>query len=162
MMAAPSNVAVVPYTTADARQQLLDTVAEAAEELGAALASLSEAYEQLDELNADVVEEQLFRPVQAAYGRAKRAHAAFADRHGLPERLFEPATAGAPSKGVKGFLESAVGAIGDADRLLATLQDSMLPVEVGDIELRADLEQVRSLLEGLSARAQQVVRTFGR
>jgi hypothetical protein len=59
-------------------------------------------------------------------------------------------------------LESAVGAIGDADRLLATLQDSMLPVEVGDIELRADLEQVRSLLEGLSARAQQVVRTFGR
>ena len=152
----------MPYTTADARQQLLDTVAEAAEELGAALASLSEAYEQLDEHNADAVEEQLFRPVQTAYGRARSAHAAFAERHGLPGRTFEPAVAGAPSKGVKGFLESAVAAIGNADRLLATLQDSMLPVEVGDRELRADLEQVRSRLEGLSARAQQVVRTFGR
>jgi hypothetical protein len=46
--------------------------------------------------------------------------------------------------------------------VLATLQDSMLPVEVGDPELRADLEQVRSLLQGLGARAQQIMRTFGR
>ena len=29
----------------------------------------------------------------------------------------------------------------------------MLPVEVGDAELRADLEQVRALLDGLGARA---------
>jgi hypothetical protein len=152
----------VPYTTADARQQLLDTLAEAAQALGAALASLSEAYEQLDEGNADAVEEQLFRPVQMAYGRARRAHAGFAERHDLPGRTFEPAIAGAPSRGVKGFLESAVQAIGDADRLLATLQDSMLPIEVGDAELRADLEQVRSLLDGLSTRAHGIVRTFGR
>ena len=141
----------MPYATADARQQLLDTVAEAAEELGAALASLSEAYEQLDERNADTVEEQLFRPVQMAYGRARRAHAAF-QRHSLPTRTFEPAVAGAPSRGVKGFLDGAVQAIGNADRLLATLQDSLLPVEVGDMELRADLEQVRALLR-VSARA---------
>jgi hypothetical protein len=152
----------VPYTTADARQQLLDTVAEAADALGVALAALSEAYEQLDENSADAVEEQLFRPVQMAYGRAKRAHAGFADRHGLPERQFEQAGVGAPSHGVKGFLESAVQAIGEADQLLATLQDSMLPVEVGDPELRADLEQVRSLLGGLSTRAREIVRTFGR
>jgi hypothetical protein len=152
----------VPYTTADARQQLLDTVAQAAEALGAALASLTEVYEQLDERNADAVEEQLFRPVQMAYGRARRAHGGFAERHGLPGRTFEPAIAGAPSHGVKGFLESAVQTIGDADRLLATLQDSMLPVEVGDAELRADLEQVRSLLGGLSTRAHEIVRTFGR
>jgi hypothetical protein len=63
---------------------------------------------------------------------------------------------------VKGFLDSAVQAIGDADRLLATLQDSMLPVEVGDAELRADLEQVRLLLGGLSTRAREIVRRFGR
>jgi len=152
----------VPYTTADARAQLLSTIAEAADELGAALASLSEAYEQLDEAGADTIEEQLFRPVQMAYGRAKRAHAAFAQRHGLQGQTFEPAVAGAPSKGVKGFLDSAVEAIGNADRVLATLQDSMLPVEVGDAELRADLEQVRSLLAGLSTRAHEFVRTFGR
>jgi hypothetical protein len=152
----------VPYTTADARQQLLDTVAEAADALGSALASLSEAYELLDEHSADSVEEQLFRPVQLAYGRAKRAHAAFAERHELPGRTFEQAIVGAPSHGVKGFLESAVQSIGNADRLLATLQDSMLPVEVGDAELRADLEQVRSLLDHLSTRAHEIVRTFGR
>jgi hypothetical protein len=152
----------VPYTTADGRQQLLDTVAEAADALGAALAALSEAYEQLDEHSADAVEEQLFRPVQMAYGRAKRAHAGFAVRHELSGRTFEQAAIGAPSHGVKGFLDGAVQAIGDADRLLATLQDSMLPVEVGDAELRADLEQVRLLLDGLSTRAREIVRTFGR
>jgi hypothetical protein len=150
------------YTTADARQQLLDTVAEAAEKLGAALSSLTEAYERLDERNADAVEEALFRPTQMAYGRARRAHAAFAERHGLPGRTFEAAIAGAPAKGAKGFLDSAVSAIADADRLLATLQDSMLPVEVGDVELRADLEQIRSLLGGLGGRARELERTLGR
>jgi hypothetical protein len=152
----------VPYTTADGRQQLLDTVAEAADSLGAALAALSEAYEQLDENSADAVEEQLFRPVQMAYGRAKRAYAGFAERHDLLGRAFKQAGMGAPSHGVKGFLDSAVQAIGEADRLLATLQDSMLPVEVGDAELRSDLEQVRWLLDGLSTRAREIVRTFGR
>ncbi|TMK24264.1 MAG: hypothetical protein E6G62_08820, partial [Actinobacteria bacterium] len=73
----------MPYTTADARQQLLDAVAEATEALAAALAALGEAYEQLDERNADVLEQELFRPVQLAYGRARRTHAAFAERHGL-------------------------------------------------------------------------------
>ncbi len=150
------------YTTADARRQLLDTVAEATERLASALASLSEAYEQLDEHNADVVEEALFRPVQAAYGRAQRAYGAFAERHALPSRGFEPAIAGAPSLGARGFLDSAVSAIGDADRLLGTLQDSMLPVEVGDATLRADLEQIRGLLDGLGARARELERTLGR
>ncbi len=152
----------VPYTTADARRQLLDTVAEAADRLGSALSSLGEAYERLDEGTADAVEEALFRPTQAAYGRVRRAHAGFAARHGLPGREFEPAIAGAPAHGARGFLDSAVSAIADADQLLATLQDSMLPVEVGDVELRADLEQVRSLLGGLGGRARELERTLGR
>jgi hypothetical protein len=152
----------VPYTTADARAQLLDTVADAAELLGAALASLSEAYELLDERNAERLEEELFAPVQMAYGRTRRAHAAFAERHGLPGRTFEPAIAGAPSHGIKGFLDGAVGAIGMADQELATLQDSMLPVEVGDAQLRADLEEIRTLLGGLGSRARELVRTLGR
>jgi hypothetical protein len=150
------------YTTADARQQLLDTIAAAAGKLGAAVSSLSEAYELLDEHNADAVEEALFRPVQMAYGRAQRAHSGFAERHGLPGRTFEAAIAGAPARGARGFLDSAVAAVGDADQLLATLQDSMLPVEVGDQELRADLEQVRSLIGGLGARARELERTLGR
>jgi hypothetical protein len=152
----------VPYATADARQQLLDSVVQAGEALGAALASLTEAYELLDENAAERLEEELFRPVQLAYGRARRTQSEFAARYELPGRSFEPAVRGAPSHGVKGFLEAAVEAIGEADQALATLQDSMLPIEVGDPELRAGLEQVRTLIGPLSGRARELVRTFGR
>ena len=150
------------YTTADARQQLLDGLAEAIDEIAFALASLGEAYEQLDEQKADELEQELFRPVQMAYGRAKRTHAEFARRHGLPARSFEPAAPGPPSQGIKGFLSSAVEAVGKADRALATLQDSMLPIEVGDAELRAGLADVRRLLAGLPEQARQLLRTLGR
>jgi hypothetical protein len=152
----------MPYTTADARQQLLDTVGEATEILGSALAALGEAYEQLDEQSGDVLEQQLFRPVQLAYGRARRTHAGFAERHDLAARTFEPATPGAPSRGAKGFIDDGVDGARRADELLSTLQDSMLPVEVGDAELRAGLEEVRTLLGDVPARAREIVRTLGR
>ena len=97
-----------------------------------------------------------------AYGRAKRIHAEFADRYGLPSGIFEPAPPGAPSRGVKGFLELALDAVGKADGLLGVLQDSMLPVEVGDAELRAGLGEVRNLLGDLRGRARQLIRTLGR
>lgn len=151
------------YVSADARQQLLDTIAEAIDELGVALAALGDAYEQLDEHNADKLEEDLFRPVQVALGRAKRTHAEFAARHGLESRAFashwQP---GAASRGVKGFLEAAVEAVGVADGVLARLQDSLMPVEVGDAELRAGLAEVRRLLGDLSARARRFVSLLGR
>jgi hypothetical protein len=150
------------YTTAQGRQQLLDTVAQATEELGVALAALGEAYEQLDENGAETLERELFRPVQVAYGRAQRAHAAFASRYDLPGRTFAPATPGHPSQGVKGFLESAADAVGRADGELAALQDSMLPIEVGDAELRAGLEDVRTLIGDIRARAGRLMRMFGR
>jgi hypothetical protein len=152
----------MPYTTADGRQQLLDTIAEAADRLGAAVSSLSEAYERLDEHNADVVEEALFKPAQNAYGRARRAHTAFAERHELPPHTFATATLGAPAHGARGFIDASVAAVADAERLLATLQDSMLPVEVGDQELRADLEQIRALIGGFGTRARELERTLGR
>ena len=157
-----SNLAFVTYKTADARQQLLDTVADATDQMAGAIASLSEAYEQLDENSAERVEEELFRPVQLAYGRAKRTYAGFAERYELTTREFSPAAEAAPARGVKGYLDSAVQEIGAADHTLATLQDSMLPVEVGDAELRAGLEQVRALLGNLASRAHEFVRTFGR
>jgi hypothetical protein len=150
------------YTTAEARQQLLDTVAAATEEIAFALAALGEAYEQLDERSAENLERELFRPVQLAYGRAQRTYLEFAERQGLASRTFQPASPGAPSRGVKGFLDSAVEAVASADGALATLQDSMLPVEVGDADLRAGLQQVRELLGGLSGRARELVRTLGR
>jgi hypothetical protein len=152
----------VTYSTADARRQLLDQVAAASEELGVALADLTEAYEQLDDATADRLEESLFRPVQTAFGRSKRAHAEFAARHDLPGRTIAPATRGLPSHGVRGFVESAVQAVGRADMTLGTLQDSMLPVEVGDAELRAALSEVRRLVGDVPARARGFVRVLGR
>jgi hypothetical protein len=150
------------YVTREAREELLDIIAEATDEIGVALAALGAAYEQLDERTGDRLEQELFRPVQVAYGRAKRTHSGFADRHGLATRTFEPANAGLPSQGVAGFLERAVDAVATADEMLIELQDSMRPVEVGDAELRAGLAEVRALIEQLPDRARLFMRSFGR
>jgi hypothetical protein len=150
------------YTTVEGRQELLDALAGAIDQIGLALASLGAAYEQLDESTADRLEEELFGPVQVAYGRAKRTHAGFAGRRGLTSRTFEAPSAGLPSTGAKGFIESAVNAAAGADSALAALQDSLLPVEVGDAELRAGLMEVRELLGGIRERARELVRTLGR
>jgi hypothetical protein len=150
------------YSTAEARQQLLDDLAQAVDEIGVALAALGGAYELLDEQTADRLEEELFRPVQVAYGRAQRTHAGFAERHGLQGRTFEPSTAGRASQGVKGFLDAAVEAVEETDHLLVEIQDSMMPVEVGDAELRAGLAEARELVAPLAGRAHELVRIFGR
>jgi len=150
------------YTTAEARQQLLEDVARAIDEIGVALAALGAAYELLDERSADQLEEELFRPVQVAYGRAKRTYAGFAERHGLTGRAFEPSTAGRPSQGAPSFLETAVEAVEEADHLLVEIQDSMMPVEVGDAELRAGLAEARALVEPLRGRARELTRVLGR
>jgi hypothetical protein len=150
------------YTTAEARQQLLDALAEATDALGFALACLAEAYEKLDDYNADRLEEQLFHPVQVAYGRAKATHADFAGRHGLPRRTFEQPSAGVSPRGAAGFVDQAVEAVSEADRTLAELQDSMLPVEAGDPELRSGLAAVRERVRGLPGIARELLRTLGR
>jgi hypothetical protein len=152
----------VSYIAGEARQDLLDTLGEAIDEIAAALAALGEAYEQLGTVPADRLEEELFQPVQAAYGRAKRTHTGFAQRHGLPERTFAPAPQGLPSTGIRGFIDNAVDSVASADSVLAELQDSMMPVEVGDAELRAGLSEVRELLGDVRGRAREFVRTLGR
>ena len=150
------------YSTAEARQQLLDDLARAVDEIGVALAALGGAYELLDEHTADRLEAELFRPVQVAYGRAQRTHSGFAERHGLPGRVFEPSTAGRASQGAKSFLDAAVEAVEEADHLLVEIQDSMMPVEVGDAQLRAGLAEARELVEPLEERAHELVRVLGR
>jgi hypothetical protein len=152
----------MPYTTADARQGLLDTVASAIERIGVALSALGEAYEQLDEQAAERLERELFAPVQLAYGRAQRTCTAFAARHELPARTFASAPAAAPSTGARGLIDAAVQAIAEADAALSELQDSLAPVEVGDAELRDGLRHVRELLGPLGARARELERVLGR
>ena len=150
------------YSDAEARQELLDGLAVAIDELGEALALLSTAYELLDDRQADALEEQLFRAVQRAYGRAKRTHSEFAGRHRLAERAFVPPAPGAPSTGVGRLLQDAVAAVGRAEAELVALQDSLMPIEVGDAELRAGLAETRELIGGLAGRARGFMRTFGR
>lgn len=150
------------YVTSEARQGLLEAIAPAVDEVSRALAAVGGAYELLDETSGDRLEEAVFQVVQRAYGRAKRTYAEFAERHGLQTTAFAPAGQGAPSHGVKGFLEEALESVAEADFLIAELQDSMLPVEVGDQELRAGLAEVRDLLGGVPGRIREFTRGFGR
>lgn len=155
-------MAAVPYSSAQGRRDLLDAVGDAVDDLGRALAALGDAYERLDEHAGDALERTLFAPVQGALGRLRRAHSDFAARHGLPARAFAATAAGAPSTGVKGFLDGAVAAVTSADATLATLQDSMLPVEVGDPELRAALASARAQLAGFAGHARELRARYGR
>ena len=150
------------YVTAQARQELLDAIAGAIVHLGEAIAALGVAYEQLDEGTADRLEDELFGPVQKAYGRGRRTYTEFASRYGLSARAFSPEAQRLPSTGVKGLIEAAADAVGAADDELVRLQDSLMPIEVGDPELRAGLADVRGLIDGFRAHARDVVRGFGR
>jgi hypothetical protein len=150
------------YTSEEARTQILGDLAGGIEQLALALANLSEAYEVLDNDSADQLEEAMFRPVQAAFGRAQRTYSTFAGRHGLPTRRFETPSPGRHAHDPKVYIERAVEAIEAADHQVAELQDSMLPVDVGDTELRAGLSQMRSSISEAPGRGRRLLRTFGR
>jgi hypothetical protein len=151
------------YSTAEGRQELLDGLADATGEIGYALAALGAAYEQLDVTTADKLEEELFGPVQRAYGRAKRTYAGFAERAGLDAATFDgQQSTGLPSTGAKGFIDNAVEALSAAGGKLATLQDSPMLLEVGDVELRGGLAEVRETIDALPHVARELVRRLGR
>jgi hypothetical protein len=152
----------VAYSLSDARQELLEALAEAIESLSFALACLGEAYEGLDETSGERLEEAVFRPVQVAYGRARRTYSGFAQRHGIAARSPEEAAAGVSPAGARGFIDLALGAVAEAELTLSTLQDSMLPVEAGDEELRAGLAAVRDRIAGVSGDVREFSRTLGR
>ena len=69
---------------------------------------------------------------------------------------------GPPSQGAKGFIVQATSAAAQADLILSELQDSMMPVEGGDPELRAGLTEVRELLSPIRVSAGGFLRTLGR
>lgn len=151
------------YTSDEGRRELLAATAEAADAIAVALAALGEAYELVDDDAAERLEAQLFGPLQAAYGRAKRGHAEFAARCDLPPASFAVAEPpGSPSGGAQGYVEAAIESAEHADDILSELQDSMLPVEVGDAELRAAIADVRTRLDAAPAAGHELLRTLGR
>ncbi len=149
-------------TAREARVQICDDLAAAIELLALAVACLTEAYEALDVDTADRLEAELFRPVQRAFGRAKRTHSRFAEGNGLPALDVTSPEPGRSSQGVQSFVERASEAVTAADQRIAELQDSMLPIESGDAELRAGLSETRELLAPLPDSAQRFLRTLGR
>jgi hypothetical protein len=150
------------YTSESARRQLLDELGQAVAQLEIAIDALGEAYEAADERTGEELESRLFRPVQAAYARARRTRSEFAERHDLDAEPPAPATASAPSGDPRIHLERAVAGIEQADQLIAEMQDSMLPVEVGDRELRDGLTEVRELIARVPGDARRLGRLIGR
>jgi hypothetical protein len=150
------------YRASEAREQLLDDIAAAVDQLALAVAALGEAYEELDEQTADHLEAELFRPSQYAYGRLRRTHTEFAERYALPGRSFERSSGGSHSGDPRVYVGRAVEAIERADLILAELQDSMMPVEVGDRELRDGLSETRGAIAELPARARRLMQARGR
>jgi len=141
---------------------MLDVLAGAAERLNVALGLLGAAYEQLDERTAEQLEDGLFGPVQRAYGRLRRTHSEFAGRHELSLHEFPPAPQAAPGHSVHELLEDAIVETAEADDELGTLQDTLLPVEVGDRELRDGIAEARSRIAPVPDAARRLLRTFGR
>lgn len=150
------------YTNAEGRKKVLSDLGIAIEQIAVSLAALESAYEQLDDIHADQLEERIFRPAQLAYGRAKRTHREFSARSGLPPRSFDADTQRPSAQSVQTLIDRAAYAATQADVTISTLQDSMLPVEVGDPELRAGLSQTREALAAIPIGARDVVRTVGR
>jgi hypothetical protein len=152
----------VAYNTAQAQAEMLDDIAGTADELATSLAALSEAYELLDEDAGDELERAVFGPVQSAYGRLRRTHAEFAQRHRLPERRFDPGSPGTHTGDPRIYIERGLAAAQDAEQRLAELQDSMAPVDVGDPPLRAGLAETRTLLAEVPSRGARLLRGVGR
>jgi len=141
---------------------MLDVLASAAERLNSALGLLGTAYDLLDERAGERLESGLFGPVQHAYGRLRRTYSEFAGRHGLPPREFPPAPEAAPGHGVHELIEHVIVEAAEADAELGDLQDTMLPVEVGDRELRDGIAETRSRIAPVPEAARGLLRTFGR
>ena len=149
-------------TRTEAHEQILGDLQSAIEALDLAVACIGEAYEHLDEESQDRLDSTLFRPIQRAYGQAKKTQARFAEQTGASTLDPEPAGPGLASQGAQSFIEQAVEAAADGDSAISDLQDSMLPIEFGDPELRASLAAIREPLAEVPRAAQEFIRTLGR
>lgn len=149
-------------TSDEARAQILDDLAAAIDAITLAGERLGEAYERLSVDSADRLEAELFRPTQRALGRSKRTYAQFAERAGKATRDPASEPASPPSRPLKEVVEAALAATAIGDRRLAELQDSMMPIEFGDAELRAGIAEARESLAELPNATREFLRTLGR
>ena len=157
-----SRFSRMAYTQTEGRQEILDALVVSIDEIGIALANVTAAYEQLDDGTADRLEQNVFGPIQKAYGMAKRTHAEFAARSGGEGRRFgAPVPPGASLK-ARELIQQAAQAALRADEALADLQSEQSLVEVGDVELRRGIGEVRAGLAAVPRQAAELLRTLGR
>lgn len=151
------------YSTEEGRQELLGVLAQAIGLLGGALEALSSAYDQLDDLAGERLEEGIFSSVQRAYGLSMRTYAGFAGKRSGEESTGpeSPATA-ASSRDTRGLITAASDAASRADSALAGLQDKPVLIEIGDAELRAGIASTREALGAVPGQAREFLRTLGR
>ena len=151
------------YSTSEGREELLGVIAEAIGMLGAAIESLSSAYDQLDDLAGERLEEGLFSSVQRAYALSMRTYTGFAGRRpGVESTGPESPAAATRSGDARDLITAASEAAGRADSALAGLQDKPVLIEVGDTELRAGLASTREAVSAVPGQAQELLRTLGR
>jgi hypothetical protein len=151
------------YSTSEGREELLGVLAEAIGMLGGALESLSAAYDQVDDLAGERLEEGLFNSVQRAYALSMRTYAGFAGRRPDVESTGLESTATAsPSRDTGELITAAAEAASRADSALAGLQDKPVLIEVGDAELRAGLASTREAASAVPGQAREFLRTLGR
>lgn len=152
----------VAITRQEAVERILSDLGTAIERTAISLACLGGAFEVLTAAPGERLEDELYRPVQKCFGRGQRAHSHFAERTGNPTVRFDLPEPGVASQGARAYVERAVVAAANADRALSELQDTMLPIEFGDAELRAALAEMRELLAPLPLSAREFLRTLGR
>ena len=150
------------YTNAQAREQLLAELAAAADEVGLALACLGEATSSSTRPPPSASRTSCSARSRRPTGRRSAPTPNSPAGTGLPEHEFEAARPQVREHDASAIMERAAAAVSRADLALATLQDSMLPVDVGDPPLRAGLEQVRMALADTSRRTREITRTLGR
>jgi hypothetical protein len=150
------------YTNLEGREGLLEALAESAEQVGAALEYLGAAHERLDDQSAERLEEQIFGSAQRAYAGARKAYTGFASRHGLNGRSFDQPSVPPGSLKAAELIEMAASEAEGADDMLAGLQDDQRLVEVGDVELRTGVAEVRQAIGPVPVRAREMLRTLGR
>ena len=152
------------YTAREGREQILAEMHEAAAALMGAQEALGGAYELLDDQSADRLESELYTPVGSATKAALSACASFSARYGFEQAKPEAGehVARMRGEGAREMIDAATALVGKADAVLAGLQDSMLPVEVGDQELRENLSAIRRTLAPLGGAARELERTLGR
>jgi hypothetical protein len=150
------------FTTREAQERIVDELGWAVGQIALASEVFSDAYERLDATTADRLEDELYRPLQRGFGRAKRTLVQFAGRVGLEPQEGEPGDANVARLTLKETIERAVALAADGAQRIAELQDSDMAIAAGDSELRSGLAETRRLLGELSTRAPAFLRTLGR